>query len=104
MALILEEKQYSYQVALSDIAGSDIEAHEGRFDIAVRKVRNWLAGMQDFERIGADRVLKDYYDFQAWYLNKQRAKGFSDDDVRDYSTAELLKGMNEWHQLNPIAH
>lgn len=40
--LILEEKPYRYQVALSDLSGCDIEAHTGDFQKAVRKVRNWL--------------------------------------------------------------
>ena len=105
VSLVLEEQQYSYQAAISDLAGADIEAHDGRYEIAVRKVRNWLASsMPDLETLGADRVLAHYEDFQEWYVARKRDLGFSEDDIRDYSTAELLSGMSEWHQLHPISH
>lgn len=94
--LVLEEKRYRYQAAISDLAGSDIEAHHGNYQLAVRKVRNWLAGMPDFEAIGAARVLADYEDFQEWYFLRQRTLGFSEDDIQDYSTAELLRAMIDW--------
>ena len=38
--LILEEQQFRYRAAISDLAGSDIEAHGGDMQTAVRKVRN----------------------------------------------------------------
>ena len=94
--LVLEEQRYRYQAAISDLAGSDIEAHHGDYQLAIRKVRNWLAGIPDFEVIGAARVLADYEDFQEWYYQRQRKLGFSEDDIRDYSTAELLRAMIDW--------
>ena len=97
--LVLEEQRYRYQAAISDLAGSDIEAHHGNYQIAVRKVRNWLAGMPGIEGTAAARVLADYEDFQRWYIERQRKRGFSDDDIRDYSTAELLSAMFRWRQL-----
>ena len=41
-------------------------------------------------------MLADYEDFQRWYLDRQRADGFSDDAITDYSTPELLAAMFEW--------
>ena len=52
--------------------------------------------MGGFERVSGARVLADYEDFQRWYLDRQRAGGFSDDDITDYSTPELLSAMFEW--------
>ena len=94
--LVLEEQRYRYQAAISDLAGSDIEAHHGDHEIAVRKVRNWLAGMPGFEGVGGARVLANYEDFQRWHIERQRNRGFSEDDIRNYSTAELLRSMIEW--------
>ena len=71
--LVLEQERFRYQAAISDLAGSDVEAHHGDHAVAVRKVRNWLAGIGGFERIGGARVLADYEDFQRWYLDRQRA-------------------------------
>ena len=96
--LVLEEQHYRYQATISDLAGSDVEAHRGDYQIAVRKVRNWLAGMPGFEPLGAARVLADYEDFQEWHYDRQRKSGSSDEDIRDYSTAELLRAMFDWRQ------
>ena len=97
--LVLEEQPWRYQVALSDLAGNDIESHGGNHAVAVRKVRNWLTGLGGFDRIGAKRVLSDYENFQEWHLERQIAAGFGDDDIRDFDTAELLAGMLEWVAL-----
>ena len=94
--LILEEEPYRYQAAISDLAGSDIEAHGGSYETAVRKVRNWLTGIGGFERVGAARILAEYEDFQEWHYERQLDAGFSEDDIQDYSTAELLQTMFEW--------
>ena len=96
--LVLEEHRYRYQVAISDLAGSDIEAHHGDYQLAVRRVRNWLAGMPGFDPIGAARVLADYEDFQEWHYARQRELGSSEEDIQDYSTAELLRAMSVWHE------
>ena len=96
LILILEEKPYRYQAAISDLAGSDIAAHEGDYATAVRKVRNWLAGQGGFEFIGAAQILAEYEDFQQWYYRRQLRAGFSDDDIQDYSTADLLRAMFDW--------
>ena len=94
--LILEEQQYRYQAALSDPAGSDIESHGGDYEKAVRKVRNWLSGIGGFESIGAASIISEYEDFQAWHLERQMEAGFSEDDILDFPTAELLQAMLKW--------
>lgn len=94
--LVLEEQQYRYQVAISDLAGCDIEAHAGDYAVAMRKVRNWLVGQGSFETVGAARVLSEYEDFQEWHLERQIAAGFSEDDILDFPTAELLTSMKTW--------
>jgi hypothetical protein len=97
--LVLEERPYRYQAALSDISGSDIQYHKNDFQIAVRKVRNWLVSEAGIEASGAARVLAHYADFQGWYYEKQLAAGFSEQDIKDYDTSELLKAMLEWMAL-----
>lgn len=94
--LILEEKPYRYQAALSDISGCDIQYHAANFQQAVRKVRNWLVSEAGITADGATRILARYTDFQGWYFEKQLAAGFSDEDIKDYETSELLAAMMEW--------
>ncbi len=101
--LVLDEKRYRYQAALSDIAGSDIQIHQADFQKAVRKVRNWLVSEADIQAPGASRILARYADFQAWHYEKQLGAGFSEEDIEDYPTPELLSSMLEWKSLgSPI--
>ncbi|THD35114.1 MAG: hypothetical protein E7773_11685 [Sphingomonas sp.] len=94
--LITADKQYHYQKALSDIAGNDIESHSNKFDIAIKKVRNWLVNEADAENVGAQRIIGKYADFQEWYFEKHRAAGATDRDIRQYPTKEFLGGMVDW--------
>lgn len=94
--LILEEKPYRYQAAISDLAGCDIQAHGADFSIAMRKVRNWLVSESHIAADGAARILDAYTDFQGWYYEEQRRAGFSDADIQDYPTRELLGAMTDW--------
>ena len=94
--LILEKEQYRYKAALSDIGGVDIQAHGERFDIAIRKVRNWLVSEAGIHATGASRIVDAYDDFRAWNFKELVAKGFSEEDARDYPTTELLKAMKDW--------
>ena len=94
--LILEEKKYRYQAAISDLSGCDIEAHAGDFQKAVRKVRNWLVSEAGVAAEGASRILGAYADFQEWYYERQLAAGFSEEDIQDYPTKELLVAMHSW--------
>lgn len=94
--LILEEKMYRYQAAISDLSGCDIQAHAGDFQNAVRKVRNWLVSEAQINAVGAARILGAYADFQEWYYESQLVAGFSEEDIQDYPTSELLVAMNSW--------
>ena len=94
--LVLEEQRYRYQAALSDLAGCDIESHGGQYQKAVRKVRNWLVSEAGAHKVGAESILNAYAAFQGWYYEKQLADGFSEDDIKDYPTRELLDAMMEW--------
>jgi hypothetical protein len=98
--LILEEQNYRYLRALSDLGGSDIQYHGADYRKAVTKVRNWLVqtcGAENAE--GPTGILGKYTDFQGWHFNRQLSNGFSEDDIREYPTMELLAAMQEWKRL-----
>ena len=97
--LILDEKSYRYQAALSDVAGSDISYHDGDYQRAVRKVRNWLESEIDGKAPPAATILARYVDFQGWYYERQLEAGFSEEDIEDYPTSELMQAMVEWKAL-----
>ena len=100
--LILEEQPYRYQAAISDLAGSDIESHDGKYRNAVRKVRNWVSGF-GFECSAPALILANYEEFQRWHYERQLEKGFSEEDIQGYPTWELLDAMREWAAANSPA-
>lgn len=97
--LVLEETRYDYQKSLSDIAGWDIEAHDGNYEKTVQKVTRWLRFHAGGEAIGPTRVLNQYVDFQDWYWKQERATGASDNDIRDYPTVDVINAMLQWAAL-----
>lgn len=94
--LILEQNRYDYQKALSDISGWDIQAHDGDFEKAVRHVRSWLIAQAGAPRVGAAMIQGKYIAFQEWYYERELAAGSSEEDIRAYPTAEIIRAMHEW--------
>lgn len=97
--LVLEEEPYRYQITISDLAGSDISAHKGDFQVAIRKVRNWLTPHENPNGDAAGKIQRAYEDFQEWHYESQMDFGFSEEDIQDYPTAELLQSMRSWFEL-----
>jgi len=98
--MILEEKRYRFQAALSDISGCDIRAYgsdeQKMFQNAVRHCRNWLVSEANTESVGAKRILAGYVNFQEWYWKKKTEEGASEEDIKEYPTSELLAEMFNW--------
>lgn len=101
--LILEEKRYRFQAAISDISGCDIQAYGTDEQLApqnaVKHVRNWLVAEAGAESIGARRILDFYADFQEWYFEKKLSEGATEEEIKQYLTSELLAAMFEWNSL-----
>ena len=68
--LILEEQQFRYQAAISDLAGRDIKYHDGEYVKVIRAVRKWIVSSGGFEEVPASRVVSEYEDFQEWLWEK----------------------------------
>lgn len=97
--LILEENRYDYQKGLSDIAGWDIQPHDGEYVKVVRVVRDWLVHQAGAEPVGASRIRGNYATFQEWYWEREEAQGASDEDIKAYPTFQVIKAMVEWINL-----
>ena len=94
--LILEETKFDYQKVLSDISGWDIHDHGGDHQRAVRHVRSWLVAQAGADDIGAARIQGKYIAFQEWYWERKLAAGSSEEDIKEYPTAEMIRAMHEW--------
>jgi hypothetical protein len=44
-SLIIDSEPYRYRTSFSDISGQDIHSHEGKPEVAISVVRNWLANV-----------------------------------------------------------
>jgi len=94
--LILEETQYDYQKALSDIAGWDIRFHKNNYEKAISHVRSWLISQAGAERVGLTRIIGKYAAFQEWYWERELNLGSSEDDIREYPNVEVIQAMHDW--------
>ncbi len=93
---MLEYDRFDYQKTLSDIAGWDIQTHGGKYEVAVRKVRNWLVRQAGAPEIGAAAIQGKYAAFQEWYWERELARGASEEDIRQYPTDHFVTAMPEW--------
>jgi hypothetical protein len=94
--LILEHTRYDYQKSLSDISGWDIQPHKGDVEQAVRKVRSWLIAQAAAQAVGASLIQGKYIAFQEWYWERELGAGSSEEDIREYPTAEVVRAMHDW--------
>lgn len=93
--LVVAEDRYKYQVALSDIAGWDIDSHNGEYDKAIRCVRTWLAS-HGAPTPSASTIIGHYIGFQEWDYERLLGDGWDETDIRERQTPELLDAMRNW--------
>lgn len=94
--LILEEKPYRFQAAISDLSGCDIEVHGGRYDRAMTRVRDWLRQQTGCEAPGPEGLRRAYATFSEWEYEQKLARGYSEEDIREYPTFERIETMRDW--------
>jgi hypothetical protein len=94
--LILESQPYRYQAAMSDLSGSDIEAHDDEPRELVGIVRNWLRNEAGVNADGPNVIWKDFAEFRFRNRTRLRANGFSARNIKRLAVAELIEHMTEW--------
>lgn len=94
--LVLEHTRYDYQRTLSDISGWDIHAHNGSFEQAMKKVRDWLVAQAQAERVPPSIIETKYATFQGWHVERELAGGASQKDILEFPTSEVITAMHEW--------
>lgn len=93
--LVVATEQYEYQEALSDIAGWDIASHGDTYDGVLRALRRWFAS-NGLTTKSPSVIEGEYVDFQEWDYERLLAQDWSDDDIRQRTTTELLGAMHGW--------
>ena len=66
--LIFDKEQFRYQKFISDIAGQDINSHDDKKDLVIKKLRDWLSSQKDDTATilpGGSQILRRYNAFEA---------------------------------------
>jgi hypothetical protein len=100
-AVILDTQPYRYRRYISDIAGQDIQAHEGRAGDAVKAVRNFLASHtpEDVILPGGELIIERYRRFRAALPDACRTLGL---DPADLTFGDLTRFILGWMKANPF--
>ena len=91
-ALILDVERYRFQKFISDLAGMDIEAHEGKPDRAIEKTRNWLANVSRRVLPSAAKLVRLHGQFLADLEAKADKLEFPRDDIPYADFENLVAG------------
>jgi hypothetical protein len=94
--LILEKERYRYQIAISDLSSSDIEAHQNDPFRVVQVVRSWLENEIGRKLLGPSGLYDLFSVFMGENYDRLMASGFTKDDIRELQIAELMRHMREW--------
>lgn len=96
--LILEEEQYRYQAAISDLAGWDIMHHGNSYALAMKCTHRWLISEAQLPPSPPSKLSAAYATFQGWDYERQLAQGWSEEDIQDYQTPDVLQAMLAWRE------
>lgn len=94
--IILEADRFTYQAALSDIAGSDIAAHRNKPEAVVAAVRDWLANHLRSSTPGNSRIWSAYTACMAQLHDDLPDRGFAPDDIENLPVPEFLSYIENW--------
>lgn len=96
--MVMDREPYRYQKFISDVAGQDVDNHNGSHEEASRCVRNWLRTESRRTNIpGSAEILRRYQQFQQQLpticLNMQI-------QVQELTFADFLHAVFEWLKTN----
>ncbi len=98
--IVLDRESYRYQKFISDIAGQSINSHDGRKDLLVEKIRNWLSTQLS----GSDPVIPCGDVIFARYNEFQEALPALCETLRfrhnKLTFRDMMHLIKSWSQLN----
>ena len=101
-ALILDVDRYRYRTFLSDIAGFDVEEHDGRVAKVITVVRNWLRHASDRISVKAPSGETIYARYQAFQLALPKTCYKLNWDIDNLPFADFSWAAYDWIKNNPI--
>lgn len=96
LTLILEGKPHASKVAISDLAGVDVECHHFEPYLIFHVVRNWLKSVCLPTAAGPAHIEAEFTTFMTETYEDLTAKGFSKSDIEALPVGELMEIMRRW--------
>lgn len=96
VTLILEAKVHASKVAISDLAGVDIQCHQGDPYRVFRVVRNWLKSVSLPMAVGPAHIESAFTEFMTFDYEALTEQGFSQADIDELPIGELIQRIREW--------
>ena len=101
--LILEDSANELKKALSDLAGSDVEAHNKQPIRIPKIIRDWLAQSLPDSPAPPSEIWGRFNDFTAANYVALKARNYSDQDIAEQPIRELITSMRNWLLPPPTA-
>ena len=101
--LILDVERFRFQRFISDLAGQDIEAHNGEVERAITRVRNWLRLEVDPRLVKTPSGPAIYQRYQAFELLLPDVCEELNWDARDLPFSDFSWAVYDWITTHPIA-
>lgn len=101
-ALILDVERYRYRSFISDIAGLDIEEHNGSVASVITVVRNWLRHSSDTFSVTAPSGSAIYGRHQAFQRALPKMCKRFNWDVNNLPFADFSWAAYDWLKNNPL--
>ena len=98
--LVLEKERYRYHAAISDMAGSDIAAHNNEPEQVVAILRHWLNKEARLRAPGPTKIWADFNSFMAANYDALTASGYSPRDIEELPIGELIDHIKAWVTAN----
>ncbi len=94
--LIIEQKRFRYQKALSDLAGNDIQMYGDSPERLVLVVRNWFTIILSPKFPSGSIIWEAYNEFQTYFVELTTQEGYDEDDLETLPINQLIFWMKSW--------
>jgi hypothetical protein len=98
---MLDIDRHRYRNSISDIAGLDVEEHNGNIPTAITVVRNWLRQASNIVTGQAPSGAAPYARYQAFRLALPATCNELKYDVSNLSFADYSWAVYDWIKNNP---
>lgn len=96
LTLILEAKPHASKIALSDLAGVDVQCHHGEPYRVFQVVRNWLKSVCLPVAAGPAHIKDAFTEFMTADYEALTTEGFCQADIEALPVDELMERMRRW--------